>query len=77
MPKKAGKLPPESIGILTDWVQQGLPWPEEKAPQPSMEKWRQHWAFQPVVLPPVPAVNDKDLVQQPLDAHVLALLEQS
>ena len=77
MPKKADKLTPDSIAILTDWIQQGLPWPEEQAPAPSAEKWRQHWAFQPVVPPPVPPLRDSARVRQPLDTHVLALLEKS
>jgi cytochrome c553 len=77
MPKKADKLPPEAIAVLTDWVQQGLPWPEEAAPTAAVENWRQHWAFQPVVMPPVPVVKAADRVRQPLDAHVLAGLEKA
>ncbi|HWB03603.1 MAG TPA: PSD1 and planctomycete cytochrome C domain-containing protein [Verrucomicrobiales bacterium] len=52
MPHKADKLPEEAIASLAQWVAMGLPWPEEKAPPP--EKWREHWAFQPVKVPPVP-----------------------
>ncbi len=77
MPKKAGKLPPEAIAVLTDWVQQGMPWPEEAAPSAATEDWRKHWAFQPVVMPPVPEVKAVDRVRQPLDAHVLTDLEKA
>ena len=76
MPKKADKLPPEAIAILTDWVQHGMPWPEEAAPAAATEDWRKHWAFQPVVLPAAPTVQAADRVRQPLDAHVLARLER-
>ena len=76
MPKKAGKLPPEAIAVLTSWVQEGMPWPEETAPAAAVENWRMHWAFQPVALPAVPDVKAADRVRQPLDAHVLARLEQ-
>jgi len=76
MPKKAPKLPDASIAILTEWVQQGLPWPEETAPPAAVEHWRDHWAFQPVVMPPAPAVKAAGRVRQPLDAQVLARLEQ-
>ena len=76
MPKKAGKLPPEAITVLTNWVQNGMPWPEEAAPAAATEDWRKHWAFQPVTLPSIPAVQAADRVRQPLDAHVLARLEK-
>ncbi len=76
LPKKADKLTDESIASLTEWVQQGLPWPDESAPPPNTEKWRTHWAFQPVTLPPQPAVQTADRISQPLDAHVLARQEQ-
>ena len=74
MPKKASKFPPEAIAILTDWVQQGMPWPQEAAPAAATEDWRKHWAFQPVVMPAIPTVQAADRVRQPLDAHVLARL---
>ncbi len=76
MPKKANKLPPEAIATLTEWVQQGMPWPEETAPAAAREDWRKHWAFQPVVPPPTPVVQAQDRVWQPLDAFVLAELEK-
>ena len=76
MPKKASKFPPEAIAILTDWVQQGMPWPQEAAPAAATEDWRKHWAFQPVVMPAIPTVQAADRVRQPLDAHVLARLAQ-
>jgi hypothetical protein len=36
---------------------------------------RKHWAFQAVRRPPVPAVNDRAWVRNPIDAFVLAKLE--
>lgn len=76
MPKKADKLAPEAIAILTDWVQQGLPWPDEAAPAAATGDWRNHWAFQPVLMPAAPTVQAAGRVRQPLDAHVLARLEK-
>lgn len=50
-----GKLKPEEISALESWVQQGLPWPEEKAiklatgdPGFYEKLIHEHWAFQPV-----------------------------
>lgn len=39
------------------------------------ESDRDHWAFKPVVRPPVPAVQDAAWVRNPIDAFVLAKLE--
>lgn len=74
MPKKGDKLPGATIAVLADWVMQGLPWPEEEAPGKVAPSWRSHWAFQPVVDPPQPAVKDPSQVCEPLDAFVLARL---
>src|SRR5205085_1033465 len=35
----------------------------------------EHWAFQPVRLPAVPAVRDRGWVRTPIDAFLLARLE--
>lgn len=37
---------------------------------------REHWAFQPVKRPEVPAVRDKGWVRNPIDAFILAKLEE-
>ena len=76
MPQKAPKLAPEAIDILRQWVQQGLPWPQETPPPAPTERWRQHWAFQPVADPPAPAVQAPERLRQTLDAHLLARLEK-
>mgnify|MGYP000883632707 CR=1 FL=1 len=41
-----------------------------------MDAARRHWAFQPVVLPPVPRVRDASWVRTPVDAFVRAKLEE-
>jgi hypothetical protein len=42
-----------------------------------IEEGRQHWAFQPVTDPSVPAVNDATWSIDPLDRFVLSRLEQA
>ncbi len=37
---------------------------------------RRHWSFQPVKAPPIPAVKDAAWVRNPIDAFVLARLEE-
>jgi hypothetical protein len=79
-PKKdGGKLAPEKIADFEAWVKMGAPDPRtgaEVAAGPlDMEKARQHWAFKPVLKPPIPVVKDKGWVKSPVDAFILAKLE--
>lgn len=48
--------------------------PQEK---PITQKDRAHWAFQPVVRPPLPAVRDSGWVRNPIDAFILSRLEEN
>ncbi len=79
-----GKLNQREIAALVEWVKMGAPWPKE---QPSAsasrrseftitDEDRQYWAFQPVGNPRVPKVGRTDWVANPIDAFVLARLEE-
>ena len=77
-PKKSGgKLPDDKIAILEEWVKMGAPMPAGGAAKLTglTGKARQHWAFQPVKKSTVPTVKNKDWVKNPIDAFVLAKLE--
>jgi hypothetical protein len=79
-PKSAGgRLPDEVVADLEAWVSAGAPDPRSgvdgKAPLPGQAAARTHWAFQPVVAPPLPGVRNTRWVQTPVDAFVLAKLE--
>ena len=78
MPKDRPKLDDASIAALTEWIQQGLPWPEEAVPfaKDARPSAKDHWAFQPVLSPPLPVVKSANLVYQPMDAFVLQKLEE-
>ena len=60
-----GKLPADKIEILTDWVKRRAPWPDHGpiagSEDHSAEKAKNHWAFQPVREPPIPAVESDRL----------------
>ncbi|RLS55648.1 MAG: DUF1553 domain-containing protein [Planctomycetota bacterium] len=78
----SGKLPAESIAILTRWVEIGLPMPEGAAPAASThgvpqvnETTRNHWSFRLIQKPVVPAVGTPSWVVNPIDAFVLKQLE--
>jgi hypothetical protein len=62
-PASGKKLTARQIGLLKAWIEQGA-------------KWQKHWAFIPPRLPNPPAVNDSDWMRNPIDAFVLARLEQ-
>ena len=80
-----GALPEDRIAALARWVEMGAPWPETAAsadpPDPSepfdLEARRTaHWAWQPVRAVEVPAVRDDAWVRDPVDAFILATLEE-
>ena len=55
-------LSAEQIDVLTRWIEEGA-------------SWRQHWSFEAVAEPALPAVADEAWVRDPLDRFVLARLE--
>lgn len=73
-------MPPEGhvsergIDALIRWVNQGAVWPEtaQRLRTPTMAA-AHHWAFQPVVKPPVPAVSG-EWGKNPVDAFVMQKL---
>jgi hypothetical protein len=75
-----GKMPQEEIAILTDWVKRGLPFPKTAAVAVAkrkidLEAGRQHWAFQPVRVQPLP-IHD-GWMQQKIDAFILSRLNEA
>jgi len=78
MPPKNKKLSPEQIADLEAWVKMGAPDPRT-ASQVSSRKTldpSRHWAFQPVKMPSVPAVKNRRWTKTPVDAFILAKLEE-
>jgi hypothetical protein len=87
MPPK-GKLLPDEITALTDWVKLGAPWPNTAAVQPKSNptpatstreftaEEKAFWAYQPLAHFPPPKVKHRSWVKSPIDAFVLQKLEQ-
>jgi mono/diheme cytochrome c family protein len=74
-----GKLRPgeAEIAILANWIDQGAAAPEEEpADEAEPAAASTHWSFQPVVRPAVPGVRRTEWVRNPIDAFILARLEQ-
>ncbi len=57
------KLTPQQIRLLRRWIKQGA-------------KWQKHWSFIPLVRPALPEVKNTKLVQNAIDAFILARLER-
>ena len=80
-----GKLSPEEIQALEQWIAQGATDPRtEVAPVShstlkgmSVEDGRRFWSFVPVQVPAVPQPAASDWVRTPIDAFVLSKLEAS
>jgi Protein of unknown function (DUF1549)/Protein of unknown function (DUF1553)/Planctomycete cytochrome C len=79
-----GKLNSREIAALVEWVKMGAPWPKEAPPAAASrqsdftitDQDRKYWAFQPVGHPAIPKVRRADWVANPIDAFVLARLEE-
>ncbi|HLQ46670.1 MAG TPA: DUF1549 domain-containing protein, partial [Planctomycetaceae bacterium] len=77
------KMPPEQplpaaeVETLIDWVRRGAFWPNEAALPANgsiREAAMKHWAFQPIMEPPVPRVPNDNWSQTPIDRFILAKL---
>ena len=79
-----GQMSPADIGIITKWVELGLPWPKnlheiefevEAGPPPVNDETKQFWSFQTVKPQTVPAKSHGDL--NDIDAFLSAKLAAS
>ena len=70
-----GKLTEQQIADLTTWVKMGAPWPKDDA-APSQTKRSDFWSFRPVRDYAPPKVHNQDWVKSPIDAFILAKLEE-
>ncbi len=81
----AGKLKPEEIAALTEWVRIGAPWPEPNSaqrpgggPGKTVGKPvdpRSHWAFRPMKRAPVPVTSDGGWSRTGIDRFVFQRLK--
>lgn len=79
MPPK-GKLPDRVIADFAAWIKDGAPDPRRPQALAAPLKFKRtqgqsFWAYQPLMLPPVPGGNCGDWPQNPIDCFLLARLE--
>ncbi|MGC3971378.1 MAG: DUF1553 domain-containing protein [Pirellulales bacterium] len=80
MPPEGERLDVEEVALVRRWVDQGAVWPEGvDVPTDAVaeSEQRTHWAFQPIVRPPLPSISaNKANVRNPIDRFVLAKLTE-
>src|SRR5467141_397595 len=80
---KGGKLTPEEVQSLTDWVKMGAPWPRSKPTITAARgmqfkispEQRSFWSFKPLKMPATPSVKNGHWARTAIDKFVLAKLE--
>ncbi|MEQ9411218.1 MAG: PSD1 and planctomycete cytochrome C domain-containing protein [Fuerstiella sp.] len=80
-PDESKLLSADELAVIRDWIADGAhtvrPEPESAEDAPFItEEERAHWSFQPIVRPAVPEVSNTDLLNNPVDAFLLATLEE-
>ncbi len=72
-----GKLDDASLEVLAKWINMGLPYPDQDGNVISVsETASDYWAYRPLRRPQVPSVYSLDWVRNPIDAFILAKLEE-
>ena len=84
-----GKMKAADIETLTQWVKMGMPWTAGEKGQladpggadhegpPSLEDGKNYWAYQKLIKPAVPKVDDKAWAEHPIDAFIYAKLAEN
>ena len=76
MPKNGKPLSPKEVEVIRSWIDGGAAWPAKfKIEEPEVTS-RDWWSLKPVVRGEVPALQS-DWVQTPIDAFILAKLQQA
>jgi hypothetical protein len=73
MPPGDASLPASEISALRDWINAGAPWESIPTATSAAHKW---WSFQKPERPRVPEPKNASWVRNPIDAFILAKLEQ-
>lgn len=76
MPPAGARLTPEQIASLKSWIDQGAVWPETAKPTSAAPSRSNHWSFLPPRRLDPPSVRNAQWIRNPIDAFILARLEQ-
>ena len=73
MPPGKTALTAAEVNAIRDWINAGAKWASHRSEDRGRATW---WSFKKPVRPAVPAVKDASRVRNPIDAFILAKLEQ-
>lgn len=76
MPEGRPPLAAAEIELLKAWVDQGATAPAEAVPEKKAAE-SSHWSFQPLADPAIPTASQVSWIRNPIDAFVLARLDQA
>jgi hypothetical protein len=76
MPLKKTPLTSAQIAILKSWIDAGARGPAAEKPDDG-KSGAGHWAFTAPVRPPIPVVKNSQWLRNPIDAFILARLEEA
>jgi len=71
-------LSAEQVGVIRAWIDQGAAWPESAdASDPRAAKVADHWSFKALKRPALPQLKDAAWISSPIDAFILAKLDET
>ena len=70
-------LSPRQIRALDHWVQRGAIWPASIPRLATRPPGGNHWAFQPISRPPLPALASQQAIRNPVDRFILRRLQRA
>lgn len=79
MPPGKEKLSPAELALIRQWVKSGLQAREQITPQSELLftlEEQSHWAFRPLVSPPIPTIRDAGQDWTTIDRFLLARLQE-
>ncbi|MEZ6047435.1 MAG: DUF1549 domain-containing protein [Planctomycetaceae bacterium] len=69
MPPEGDPLTSEEIALIKNWIEAGAPLPEDDQPEADPQD---HWAFQPIIQPELPEIQNQDWATSPIDYFIAA-----
>lgn len=73
MPPSGERLTAEQIDLIRDWIDAGAEWPVERVQVPAEPL---HWAWRPIISPPVPSTG-MGAGKNPVDAFIVERLNRA
>ena len=76
MPPEGSRLNSEQLRKIRLWLTEGAVWPKDVVLTSPRTAAREHWAFQPVIRPTVPSVENADQLKNAIDGFVISRLNE-